>query len=111
MNMKKLQAIPPLHRFLYLIQTESCVPDHLESVEAFGNALSCQCDVLVLSYKQACSKTVSPNIEYLYNSSTTWATGRNLVYKVAMKRSEKYLYYIFMDDDIVLKKRTKKNPW
>ena len=52
-----------------------------------------------------------PNIEYLYNSSTTWATGRNLVYKVAMKRSEKYLYYIFMDDDIVFKKRTKKNPW
>ena len=102
--------IPPLHRFLYLIQTESCLPDHLESVEAFGDALSCQCDVLVLSYKQACSKTVSPNIEYLYNSSTTWATGRNSLYKVAMERSEKYLYYIFMDDDIVLKKST-KNPW
>ena len=103
--------IPPLHRFLYLTQTESCLPDHLESVEAFGNALSCQCDVLVLSYKQACGKTVSPNIEYLYNSSTTWTTGRNLLYKAAMKRSEKYLYYIFMDDDIVLKKSARKNPW
>ena len=103
--------IPPLHRFLYLTQTESCLPDHLQSVEVFGNALSCQCDVLVLSYKQACSKIVSPNIEYLYNSSTTWTTGRNLLYKTAMKRSEKYLYYIFMDDDIVLKKSTKKSPW
>ena len=100
-----------LNRFLYLIQTESCLPDNLESVEVFGNALSCQCDVLVLSFKQACRNTVSPHIEYIYNSSTTWGKGRNLLYEVAMKRSEKYLYYIFMDDDIVLKKSTKKNPW
>ena len=104
--------IRKLHRFLYLIQTESCLPDQLKSVEVLGNALSCQCDVLVLSYKQACRpNTASPHLEYIYNSSTTWATGRNLLYEIAMKRNEKYLYYIFMDDDIVLKRTTKKNPW
>ena len=41
-------------------------------------------------------------MEYIFNSSTTWTTGRNLLYEVAMLRRETYLYYIFLDDDIVL---------
>ena len=102
-------------RFLYMIQTERCLPDHLLSVEVFGDALSCQCDVVVLSYKQGCTTIWPLHIQYLYNSSTTWTTGRNLLYEFAMKRSEKYLYYIFVDDDIVLQSdKTMTNitdPW
>ena len=101
-------------RFLYLLQTESCLPDHLNSVETIGYASPCQCDVLVLSFKQICSVTPSPHIEYIFNSSTTWTTGRNLLFKVARRRGEKYLYYIFMDDDIVLRFKTEPNnhnPW
>ena len=101
-------------RFLYLLQTESCLPDHLNSVETIGNASACQCDVLVLSYKQICSVIPSPHIEYLFNSSTTWTTGRNLLFEVTRRRGEKYLYYIFMDDDIVLRFKTEPknlNPW
>ena len=94
--------VKPRQRFLYMIQAERCIPDHLVSNESFGDTLYCQCDVLVLSYKQACPTIWPLHIQYLYNSSTTWTTGRNLLYEAAMKRSEKYLYYIFMDDDIVL---------
>ena len=103
---------PGPSRFLYLVQTESCLPDHLDSVETIGYASACQCDVLVLSFKQICSVTPSPHIEYLFNSSTTWTTGRNLLFEVARRRGEKYLYYIFVDDDIVLEFETKQNnPW
>ncbi len=102
----------PTSRFLYLVQTESCLPDHLKAVEAFGNASACQCDVLVLGYIEVCRDTALRNVEYLFNSSTTWTTGRNLLYEAAMRRSQKYLYYIFMDDDIVLQTTVRnQNPW
>ncbi len=98
-------------KFLYLVQTEACLPDRLGSVDALGNPLACNCDVLVLGYKEACNDTSLPHVHYLFNSSTTWSSGRNQLYESAMKRSETYLYYIFMDDDIVLVKAENKNPW
>ena len=108
------QKITP-SRFLYLLQTESCLPSHLSSVEAIGNESFCQCDVLVLSYKNACKNTSLSHVKYLFNSSTSWGTGRNMLFEVAMKRAEKYLYYIFMDDDITLERRRQAsinaNPW
>ena len=68
-----------------------------------GNTSTCMCDVLVLSCKKTCNDTLSlPHVEYIFNSSTTWTTGRNLLLEVAMLRRETYLYYIFLDDDIVL---------
>ncbi len=101
-----------LSKLAYLVQTESCLPDPLKSVEVFGNTLACQCDVFVLGYKQPCTETPLHNVEYFFNSSTTWASGRNLLSEAALRRSEKYLYYIFMDDDIVLKTKTEfQNPW
>lgn len=103
-------------RSLYTVQTESCLPDHLSSAEALGNASACQCDVLVLSYKTECIRNAptSSHIEYLFVPSITWTAGRNLLYQVAWRRSERYLYYIFMDDDIHLEVKsntTKTNPW
>ena len=100
--------------FLYLLQKESCLPNHLRSAEAIGKSRYCHCNVLVLSYKKACKETTPSlaHVEYLYAPSSTWNTGRNLLFTTAMNRSEKYLYYIFMDDDIILKTVTLcKNPW
>ena len=105
------EVVPKPSRFLYLLQTESCLPSHLKSVEVIGNASSCQCDVLVLIFKKKCSDTPPAHVEYLFNHSTSWGMGRNLLFEVARRRGEKYLYYIFMDDDIVLKTRTTKTPW
>lgn len=101
-----------LPRFLYLVQTEACLPEYLASLEVLGNPLACQCDVLVLGYKQTCENTSLSHVEHLFNSSTTWSTGRNLLLSTAMNRSEKYVYYIFMDDDIVLINPVNdRNPW
>ena len=107
-------AVELVIKFLYLVQTESCLPGHLRSVDVLGNASFCQCDILVLSYKQPCNDTLSlPHVEYIFNSSTTWTTGRNLLFEIAMEKRGTYLYYIFMDDDIVLVAKQNKsiNPW
>ena len=104
----------PPSRFLYLLQTESCLPDSLRSIEAFGNSTTCHCDVLVLSYKLTCNDTPPAHVEYISASSpTSWSEGRNLLFGVAMKRSKEYLYYIFMDDDIILQtiNNATGNPW
>ena len=102
-------------RFLYLVQTESCLPLNLASLEVLGDPSSCICDVLVLNFKERCSNISLPHVEYVFDSSTTWTTGRNLLYELAMKRNKIYHYYIFMDDDIelyIIKEENKtQNPW
>ena len=102
----------PPSRFLYLLQTESCIPNRLMSIKAFGNSTDCHCDVLVLSYNLTCNDTPPAHVEYISASSpTSWSEGRNLLFGVAMKRNKEYLYYIFMDDDIILKTKATGNPW
>ena len=104
-------------RILYLLQTEECLPSQLRT--ALGNSSACQCDVVVLSYRNICNDTSLPHVRYLFNSSTTWTTGRNLLFYTNIhKKSDRYLYYIMMDDDIHLKWRKRweqefetKDPW
>ena len=104
-------------KILYLLQTEECLPSQLRV--ALGNSSACQCDVVVLSFKNMCNDTSLPHVKYLFNSSTTWTTGRNvLFYTYIHKRSDRYLYYIMMDDDIHMIWREKwtekfqsRNPW
>ena len=82
-----------LARFLYLLQTESCLPDTWSSIKAFGNLTACYCDVLVLSYKLTCNDTPPAHVEYISASSpTSWSEGRNLLFGVAMMRSKEYLH-------------------
>ena len=92
----------PQKKFAYLTQTESCLSDYLRSPQNLGNSTSCQCDILVLSWKQKCNDSFLPHVEYIFDPNTTWTTGRNLLYKSIMKREQKYLYYTFLDDDITL---------
>ena len=40
-------------------------------------------------------------MEYVFDASTTWTTGRNLLFTLAMKRNITYLYYIFYDATVV----------
>ena len=123
------QQVPPLleqrhgrddppTRFLYLTQTEQCLPDQLKL--AIGNPSTCQCDVVVLSYKKKCKE--DSHHKYIYVPTTTWTTGRNLLFYTFIhnmtNRQERYLYYIMIDDDIEIQwiKELKstfstKNPW
>ena len=105
----------PFKKFAYLTQTESCLYDYLRSPQQLGDSTSCQCDVLVLSYKQKCNDASLPHVEYIFDPNTTWTPGRNLLYRSIMKREQKYLYYTFLDDDVTLhfkeKPQVNLNPW
>ena len=87
-------------KFIYLTQTESCLNDYLRS--NLGNTTSYQCDILVLSWKEKCSDSSLPHVEYIFDPNTTFTTGRNVLFRSIMKREQKYLYYTFFDDDITL---------
>ena len=91
-------------KFVYLVQTEQCLPNLLMQNEYFLNTSECHCDVIVYSYEENCTNNQYKHIEYLFetNNRTTWNAGRNLLYSIAKERRIPYLYYIFMDDDIEL---------
>ena len=88
--------------FIYLVQTEQCLPQDLASSTRMGDSKTCNCDVIVLSYKEECQDKNSSHISYIFAKKTTWTQGRNLLYFVAKERTPHYHYYIFMDDDIYL---------
>ena len=102
-------------KIMYLVQTESCIPSYLQSVLA-NEKDACDCDIMVLSYEKKCEKVFlgsEASVEYIYNKSISWSKGRNLLYSTAKARQEEYLYYVFLDDDIVLehKEKSTENPW
>ena len=100
--------------FVYLIQTESCLPERLTFSDVFGNSSACQCDLIVLSFKEKCKNTSLPHVKYIFDSSSTWSTGREQLYKLSSQGGRKYLYYIFMDDDVALQtldENYQQNPW
>ena len=88
--------------FIYLTQTEQCLPQHLASSTRIGDSKTCNCDVIVLSYKEECRDKKPSHISYVFAKESTWTTGRNLLYFVAIERIRHYHYYIFLDDDVDL---------
>ena len=89
--------------FIYLTQTGKCLPPNLASSAKIGDPETCKCDVIVLSYKTECEdRNHPPHISYIFDPTTTWASGRNLLFFNASKRATAYHYYIFVDDDVVL---------
>ena len=63
--------------------------------------MSTQFNVLVLSYREPCKTNTLPHIEYFYEP-VTYIRGRNVLYQRARMRTNKYQYYIFLDDDVKL---------
>ena len=83
--------------FIYLVQTENCLPSQLKSFDQLGD--EAKLDVIVLSWKKKCLETTA-HFVYYFDNTTSWSAGRNLLYRLAMARKQKYLYYIFLDDDL-----------
>lgn len=110
---KDLRGNSTKFQILYLVQTEKCLPSYLKSPEVIGNSTACQCDVLVLNYKEECNDTSLPHVKYIFHPNTTWTTGRNFLYVSAKSRDNFYLYYIFMDDDtqLLVASKSDRNPW
>jgi len=85
--------------FIYLVQTEQCLPQQWASSARIGDSKTCNCDVIVLSYKEECQDEKPAHISYVFAKESTWTTGRNLLYFVAIERIRHYHYYILLDDD------------
>ena len=85
--------------FIYLTQTEKCLPLSLSVL--IGDMEICNCDVITLSYKAKCGEEAPSHVTYLFDAQSTWSTGRNALYVTATKRKPGYHYYIFLDDDVI----------
>ena len=89
-------------KFLYLFQTEECLPNLLLHPDYYGNSTLCRCMVIVLSYKSPCSDNRHAHVYYVFEK-TSWAGGRNSLYQLAKAQNlHRILYFIFSDDDIQL---------
>ena len=88
--------------FIYLTETEQCLPRNLASSSEIGDPATCNCDVIVLSFRAKCQDNNQAHITYLFDSNTLFASGRNVLFFAALNRRPGYHYYIFMDDDIIL---------
>ena len=89
--------------FIYLTETEQCLPPNLATSSQIGDPETCDCDVIVLSFRTRCREDNQPtHVSYLFDPNTGWASGRNLLFFAALDRKPGYHYYIFINDDTVL---------
>lgn len=88
--------------FVYLTETEQCLPPYLASSSNIGDPQSCNCDVIVLSYRARCQENTHSHVSYLFDPNTLFASGRNVLFFAAMDRKPGYHYYIFLNDDTTL---------
>ena len=88
--------------FVYLTETEQCLPPYLASSSHIGDPQACNCDVIVLSYRARCQENNQSHVSYLFDPNTLFASGRNVLFFAAMDRRPGYHYYIFLNDDTTL---------
>ena len=89
--------------FVYLTETEQCLPPNLASSSQIGDPDTCNCDVIVLSFRAKCHDNNQSHITYLFDPNTLFASGRNVLFFAALDRRPGYHYYIFVNDDTILK--------
>ena len=90
-------------QFVYLTETEQCLPPNLASSSEIGDQETCNCDVIVLSFRAKCQENNQSHITYLFDPNTLFASGRNVLFFAAMDRRPGYHYYIFINDDTILR--------
>jgi len=88
--------------FIYLTETEQCLPRNLASSSQIGDPETCNCDVIVLSFRAKCQDNNRSHITYLFDPNTLFASGRNVLFFAALDRRPGYHYYIFINDDTFL---------
>ena len=88
--------------FIYLTETEQCLPRNLASSSQIGDPETCNCDVIVLSFRAKCQENNQSHITYLFDPNTLFASGRNVHFFAALDRRPGYHYYIFINDDTKL---------
>ena len=99
---ERSNELPTRKPFVYLTETEQCLPPYLASSSQIGDAQTCNCDVIVLSFRAKCRENNQSHVSYLFDSNTRFASGRNVLFFAAMDRRPGYHYYIFLNDDTTL---------
>lgn len=100
---RRSTGFPPAKPFIYLTQTEQCLPLNMATFSQIGDPETCNCDVIVLSFRAKCQENKLSHVSYLFDPNTGWISGRNVLFFAAMDRRPGYHYYIFLDDDTILK--------
>ncbi|CAH1785646.1 unnamed protein product [Owenia fusiformis] len=100
-NMPMTKNNDYVKHFLYIVNANQCISDKLVQMDMLGDPENL--DVLVLSYNTPCKDFKLNHVKYTYGPNTTWGSGRNVAWTYAQKHLGKYLYYVFMDEDIILK--------
>ena len=88
--------------FIYLTETEQCLPENLAFSSQIGDPETCNCDVIVLSFQAKCQDNNQAHITYMFDPNTLFASGRNVLFFAALDRRPGYHYYIFINDDTIL---------
>ena len=81
---EKLDRVSP--PFVYLTQTEQCLPSKLAQNLQLNVSSKCRCEVIVLSYQTECQEESPPHFTYLFDNTTTWGSGRNKLFFHAVER-------------------------
>jgi hypothetical protein len=90
-----------MKKFIYLVQSEKGLRKNLNKLYGPDS------DVLLLTWRK-------PITNAIFFPLSTWTEGINRLYQEVFKTN--YLYYVFVDDDVVLKttelcKNHTSNPW
>lgn len=80
--------------FLYLIQGRK------KNVLKYSFLQNDHSDLITLTFDEAIEEKELQSIKNVFFPSSTWAEGRNKQLALAKKIETKYLYYIFIDDDV-----------
>ncbi|SEG51128.1 hypothetical protein [Flavobacterium urumqiense] len=80
--------------FLYLIQGRK------KNVLKYSYLQNDHSDLIALTFDEAIEEKELRSIENIFFPRSTWAEGRNKQLALAKKIETKYLYYIFIDDDV-----------
>ena len=73
-----------------MVQAEQSLPQSYQTCNSIDS------DIIYISWKK-------PTNDSIYYPNSTWTTGRNKLIEEAKKLPNKYLYYIFLDDDLSFK--------
>ena len=63
-------------------------------------------DLITVTFDELVSEDELPSKKNIFFPDSTWAEGRNLQLSLVMSLEQKYLYYIFIDDDVEFERGT-----
>lgn len=87
-------------QFVYLVQGQKA------NIIKFAHLQSHSSDLITLTYDMDIAEPEVTWVANIFSPDSTWAEGRNRQLEQATNSAADYLYYIFLDDDVMIEKGT-----